>query len=109
MRLCNRRVDLNQIGRDWTQLWSQAVNRALRTRAAAAQAFLDVSYTQLTGAPLPTLETLHSGLGAELTPASRQQITSRARANPAGPGAHRYSADRYGLTAKAIHDAFPGP
>jgi hypothetical protein len=109
MRLHNRRVDLNQLGRDWTQLWSQAMTRALRTRAAAAQPFLDVSYTQLAGAPLRTVETLCSALGAELTPAARHQIISRARANPAGPRAHHYSADRYGLTAKAIRDAFPGP
>jgi hypothetical protein len=109
MRVCNRRVDLNQIGRDWTQIWSQAMTRALRTRVAAAQPFHDVSYTQLADAPLPTVETLYSGLGAELTPAVRQQITGRARANPAGPRAHHYSADRYGLTAKAIRDAFPGP
>jgi hypothetical protein len=89
-------------------MWSQAMTRALRTRAGAAQPFLDVSYTRLADAPLPTLEALYSGLGAELTPAARQQITSRARASPAGPRAHRYSADRYGLTAKAIRDAFPG-
>jgi hypothetical protein len=109
MRLHNRRVDLNQLGRDWTQLWSQAMTRALRTRAAAARPFLDVSYTQLADAPLPTLETLYSGLGAELTAAARHQITRRARANPAGPRAHHYSADRYGLNAKAIRDAVPGP
>ena len=113
-RLSNRRVDLNQLGRDWTQMWSQAMTRALRARAAAAQPFLDVSYTQLADAPLPTLETLYSGLGAELTPAARQQITGRIRTSPAGPrahhhSAHRYSADRYGLTAEAIRDAFPGP
>src|SRR5215831_8298635 len=112
-RLSNRRVDLTQLGRDWTQMWSQAMTRALRARAAAAQPFLDVSYTQLADAPLPTLETLYSGLGAELTPAARQQITSRARTSPAGPrahhhSAHHYSADRYGLTAEAIRDAFPG-
>jgi hypothetical protein len=109
MRLSNRRVDLSQLGRDWTRMWSQAMTRALRTRAGAAQPFLDVSYARLADAPLPTLEALYSGLGAELTPAARQQITSRARASPAGPRAHHYSADRYGLTAKAIRDAFPGP
>jgi len=95
-------------------MWSQAVTLAMRARAAAAQPFLDVSYTQLADAPLPTLETLYSGLGAELTPAARQQITGRIRTSPAGPrahhhSAHRYSADRYGLTAEAIRDAFPGP
>jgi sulfotransferase family protein len=109
MRLSNRRVDLSQLGRDWTRMWSQAMTRALRTRAGAAQPFLDVSYTRLADAPLPTLEALCSGLGAELTPAARQQITSQARASPAGPRAHHYSADRYDLTAKAIRDAFPGP
>jgi len=109
MRLHNRRVDLHQLGRDWTQLWSQAMTRALRTRAAAAQPFLDVSYTQLADAPLPTLEALYSGLGAELTPVVRHQITSRARTSPAGWRAHYYSADRYGLTAKAIRGAFPDP
>ena len=118
-RLCNRRVDLHQLGRDWTQMWSQAVTRALRARAAAAQPFLDVSYAQLTDAPLPALEALYSSLGAELTPAVRQQISSRAPTSPAGPrahqysahhySAHHYSADRYGLTAEAIRDAFPGP
>ena len=68
MRLCNRRVDLNQIGRDWTQIWSQAMIRAAGVRAAAAQPFLDLRYTELAGAPLPTLEVLFSRLGAELTP-----------------------------------------
>ena len=108
MRLHNRRVDLNQLGRDWTQMWSQAMTRALSTRAAAVQPFLDLPYSQLTGAPLPTLETLFSLLGAELTPAGRQQITSRARPSRAGPRAHHYSLDRYGLTPEAIRDALPG-
>jgi hypothetical protein len=109
MRPHNRRVDLNQLGRDWTAIWSQAMTRALRVRAAAAQPFLDLRYTELAGAPLPALEALFSRLGAELTPAGRQQITSRARTATAGPGAHRYSMDRYGLTPGAIRDAFPGP
>jgi hypothetical protein len=109
MRLHNRRVDLNQLGRDWTQMWSQAMTRALRVRAAAARPFLDLRYTELAGAPLPALEALFSSLGAELTPAGRQQITSRARTAPGGPGAHRYSLDRYGLTPGAVRDAFPGP
>jgi len=110
MRLHNRRVDLHLLGRDWTQMWAQAVTRALRTRAAAGQPFLDLSYTQLTRAPLPALEALFSSLGAELTPAARQQITSTARpAGPAGPRTHHYSLDRYGLTPQAIRDAFPAP
>jgi Sulfotransferase family len=107
MRLSNRRVDLHQLGRDWTQMWAQAMTRALRTRAAAAQPFLDLPYTQLARAPLPALEALFSRLGAELTPAARQQITRRARpASPTGPPPHHYSLDRYGLTPQAIRDAF---
>jgi hypothetical protein len=109
MRLHNRRVDLHQLGRDWTQMWSAAMTRALRIRASATQPFLDLPYTELAGAPLPTIETLLSRLGAELTPAGRQQITGRARTNPAGPRAHHYRLDRYGLTASAIRDAFPDP
>ncbi len=109
MRLHNRRVDLNQLGRDWAQMWSQAMTRALRTRAGVPQPFLDLPYTQLASAPLPAMETLFSRLGAELTPAARQQITSRARTSPAGRHAHHYSLDRYGLTPEAIRDAFPDP
>ena len=89
-------------------MWAQATTRAQRVRAAAAQPFLDLSYTQLARAPLPALEALFSRLGAELTPAARQQITSRARhADPAGLHRHHYSPDRYGLTPQAIRDAFP--
>jgi Sulfotransferase family len=109
MRLHNRRVDLNQLGRDWTQMWSQAMARALRVRSAAAQQFLDLRYTELAGAPLPALEALFSRLGAELTPGAHQQVASLTRTAPAGPGAHRYSMDRYGLTPEAIRDAFPDP
>lgn len=109
MRLHNRRVDLHQLGRDWTELWSAAMTRALRTRASATQPFLDLSYTELVGAPLPTMETLFSRLGAELTPAGRQRITSRAGMRPPPSRAHRYSLDRYGLSADAIRDAFPDP
>jgi len=90
-------------------MWSQAMTRALRVRAAAGQQFLDLRYTELAGAPLPALEALFFRLGAELTPAARQQITSRARTAPAGAGAHRYSMDRYDLTPEAIRDAFPDP
>jgi hypothetical protein len=90
-------------------MWSAAMTRALRIRASATQPFLDLPYTELAGAPLPTIETLLSRLGAELSPAARQQITGRARANPAGPRAHHYRLDRYGLTASAIRDAFPDP
>ncbi len=109
MRLSNRRVDLHQLGQDWTQMWAQAMTRALHIRAAAAQPFLDLSYTQLARAPLPALKALFSCLGAELTPAARQQITHRARhAGPAGPPPHHYSLDRYGLTPQAIGDAFQG-
>jgi hypothetical protein len=49
------------------------------------------------------------GSGAELTPAGRQQITSRAGAMRAGPRAHHYSLDRYGLTTQAVREAFPDP
>ncbi|HEY7264667.1 MAG TPA: sulfotransferase [Trebonia sp.] len=109
MRLHNRRVDLNQLGPDWTQIWSQAMTRAAGVRATATQPFLDLYYTELARTPLPALEDLFSRLGAELTPAALRQITSRARTAPAGPGAHRYSLDRYGLTPEAIRDAFPDP
>jgi hypothetical protein len=109
MRLHNRRVDLHQLGRDWTQMWSQAMTRALRTRASAPQPFLDLPYTQLDSAPLPALQTLFARLGAELTPAGRQQITSRAGPGPAGLRAHHYSLDRYGLTPQAVRDALPDP
>jgi Sulfotransferase family len=109
MRLHNRRVDLSQLGRDWSQMWAQAMTRALSTRARAAQPFLDVPYTQLATAPLSAVEAIFSRLGAELTPESRQEVTSRARATAAGPRAHHYSLERYGLKATAIRDAFPDP
>jgi hypothetical protein len=108
MRLHNRRVDPGLIGQDWLQLWAQAVTRATRVRACAAAPFLDVSYTRLAAGPRPVLAEIGRLLGTEPTPAAGQAVAGRASPpGPGGPGVHRYSLARYGLTPAAVRAAFP--
>jgi hypothetical protein len=108
MSFHNRRVDLPLLGRDWTGLWSRAFAGAAGVRAASSAQFLDVSYHRLTTDTESALDEILAGLdaGAAVPAQARQQALAQAR----GPsrGAHRYTLDRYGLTPRAVADAFPG-
>jgi len=82
----------------------------MRVRADNPQRFVDIAYSQLAAEPLTTVDGIAARLGAELTPAARQQITTRVRrAEAARPRAHRYHLDRYGLTPQHVRDAFSFP
>lgn len=105
MTFHNRRVDLRLLGSDWTQMWAQALARGIEARVGSRKPFLDVSYSHLSADPLSALDDILRDLGIGLAPQARQAITPPRRT---GPGAHRYSLDRYGLTPQAVRDAFPG-
>lgn len=106
MTLHNRRVDLRLLGRDWTAMWAQACARGTGVRSCSRAPFADVSYDRLCADPVAVLDQVLRGLGSSLAPQERQQ--AMVRASQSAPGAHQYSLDRYGLTPRAVDDAFPG-
>jgi Sulfotransferase family len=105
MTFHNRQVDLRLLGQDWVQLWAQAVARGTAARAAAAAPFLDVPYTQLSAEPEFVRDEILNALGVAGQPWAPEQGTA-STLRPARR-THHYSLDRYGLTAQAVHDAFP--
>ena len=105
MALHNRRVDLRLLGGDRTQMWAQAFARAAEARSGSRALFVDVPYARLSADPVAVIDQVLQDLGTSLAPEARQQATIRA--SQPTRGRHQYSLDRYGLTPRAVSDAFP--
>ncbi|MFD3685651.1 sulfotransferase family protein [Nocardiopsis sp. NPDC058631] len=110
MRLHNREVDPHWIGREWLEIWSGAAERARRVRREhGPERFLDLPYEELTSDPVKAAERVWHHLGEEFDPATRAHTLAYTRRDRRkDPGGHRYSLDRYGLTAEEVYAAF-GP
>ncbi|MFE0156038.1 sulfotransferase family protein [Nonomuraea sp. NPDC059007] len=95
------RVDLTVLGRDWLQIWAQALTRAMRVREHTDPArFIDVPYAELTHAPASAIARVLAQLGEHPPPAG---AVPRSGTSP-----HHYDLPRYGLEPASILDAFAG-
>ncbi|MFD9950599.1 sulfotransferase family protein, partial [Nonomuraea sp. NPDC059022] len=78
-------VDLTVLGRDWLQIWAQALTRAMRVREHADPArFIDVPYAELTHAPASAIARGGGPRGGRPPPPPG----ARPRAAPAPPPPH---------------------
>jgi hypothetical protein len=101
-----RYTDPLPVGREWLRIWGSALRRAARVREMAdPEQFCDVGYRTLTGDPAAIVASLSQRLGISAPRVRAAQNQPDQRTEPLGR--HRYSLDRYGLTAMAIRDAFP--
>ena len=89
-----------------------ATRRALAVRERmpdAAERFTDVGYRDAVSDPLAQLERIYAAIGVELIPEARSAMQSWLAADAREKrAAHRYSADRFGLSDAAIREAFAG-
>ncbi|XP_013408649.1 uncharacterized protein LOC106172463 [Lingula anatina] len=74
-----------------------------------AHRFIDVSYADLTRAPLVTLEAIYTKMGLTLTKAAKGRMMSYLARNPQHKhGHHAYTAEKYGLTNDIIRKRLGG-
>jgi len=103
-------VDPVEVGRQWLERMAWATRRALAVRDALSdenERFVDVGYRRLMADPLAAVERSYRDLGLEPTPSTREAMRRWLTADAAERRpAHRYSADRFGFTEKAIRAAF---
>lgn len=88
-----------EIAADWASRWAGALDRFLSVRdLAPAGQFLDVSYEDIEGAPIATIERIYEFLGWPFGDEARGAMERFLAANPKNKhGVHRYSLSEYGL------------
>jgi hypothetical protein len=103
-------VDAARVGHQWLERMSWATRRSLTVRdgmSDAAKRFSDVSYRGAVSRPLEAIERIYEAIDLDLVPEARGAMQRWLAADArAGRPAHRYSADRFGLTDSAIREAF---
>lgn len=109
-RLHSGEVDPQRIGREWVEIWARAAERARRVRREhGSEHFLDLPYEELTSDPVGSAERIWRLLGEDFDADTRARTLAYTRRDRRkNPGGHRYSLERYGLTAEEVHAAF-GP
>ncbi|HEY2773562.1 MAG TPA: sulfotransferase [Candidatus Binatia bacterium] len=97
-------VDAREVGAHWSRKIGRMLERSLDVREAAAdEGFVDVSYYDLIGDPLPTVQALYDRLGLPFTTPVRGRMQTTREGNPQHKyGTHRYSLGDFGLSAAGI-------
>jgi len=103
--------DMHQFGREVSDHLRVGAENSIAARARLGEArFLDVHHRQLAADPLGTARRIYDFLDLELTPSMRQSIIDWDKVNRTGAhGAHRYTAEQFGLSKaqiRADYDAY---
>lgn len=98
------RIGKQAIGREIHEHLLQGMRQAVEARRKlGSDRFLDIHHTEFVERPMEVLERIYSWLGMELTDAVRAQFEAWRETNHSGAhGAHRYTAEEYGLSADQI-------
>ena len=95
-------------GPHFLEFWAQGMDRALAARATIGEErFVDVWNDDVIARPVETITAACARLGLELCPDMEARIHAYNARNAKGVhGEHRYSAEEYGLSRKAIRERF---
>jgi hypothetical protein len=109
-RMYSDHVEPTEVGREWLERMAWATRRALAARDGlpdAGERFTDLGYRDTVSDPLAQVERIQAAIGVELIPKARSAMERwlAAEARQKRP-AHRYSAERFGLTDAAIREVF---
>jgi hypothetical protein len=100
--------DLLRLGREVSEHLRIGMENAIAARARlGGDRFLDVHHRELNADPMGTLERVYAFLGLELRPDVRQALRDWQQANRSGAhGAHRYTAEQFGLSAGQLRSDY---
>ena len=104
MGLANRTVDLEQLGRDWLEIWVEAVSRAMPLRRQYPERFVDLAYSNLNANSDRAVQTVMSAIGA--APGETGNAVIGSPLHRSRPDMHRYFLSRYGLMSNDVREAF---
>lgn len=96
------------IGPQTLKFWAEGIERAMAARAQIGEdRFVDVWNDDVVRDAVGTFEKTYAALDMEISDDLRARIQDYATRNAKGSkGAHRYTAEEYGLTDAGIRDAF---
>jgi hypothetical protein len=87
--------------------WRKALDCTQSARKTHPVQFFDVDHRRFVADPLETVRALYAHFGLELSPVAHDRMRSWVAADPTSShGEHRYSVDRFGITAAQIRDTF---
>lgn len=106
----SRQVDRGSLGAEWTDIWGEALTRAMRDRNAASTGrFIDVDYRELVSDPLRSIRSLYDRLGQLLSAETEIRMREWLHNNPQNKhGRHRYTLEEFSLDRELIHHRFSG-
>lgn len=101
-------IDRKAVGPRHLAIWAEGMRRALAARAEIGEhRFVDVRNDEVVQRPIETFERIYDHLGMDLNPALRARLDDyNSRNAPGNFGAHRYTAEEYGLTDASIRAEF---
>ena len=101
-------LDLHRLGREVSNHLRVGVEQAIDARARIGDdRFLDVHHREFVADPMGTVHRVYEFLGYALTPAVEQTIAEWTAVNRTGAqGAHRYTAEQFGLTDAQLRDDY---
>lgn len=105
-------VDPAEVGQQQLRQWPLLLEQGIRARDRhpdrSAQ-FLDVHFQEILADPLACVRRIYSHFDLHLAQDTERRMQAFLRRSPrAGHGTHRYSLERFGLNADAVHHAFKG-
>lgn len=103
------RVDRAQIGQLAARLWIGRMEQGMRDRAELGREsqFFDLQFEEVLADPVGSLRRAFDAFGLPLSQEALRTMTKWSLSHaPGRHGAHAYSAEDYGLDAKALSEAF---
>jgi hypothetical protein len=109
-RLYADEVDPAAVGHQWLDRMAWANRRGLEVRDRMddpGQRFTDIWYREALSDPIAQVNRIYDAIGLDLVPEARRAMEGWLRQNSRSEHpAHRYSAERFGLSEAAIREAF---
>ncbi len=107
-RLSTGSADPNQIGATSLRMWRTLIDRMMEIREVRPDlTLIDVDYDELMEEPAATVTRVCAEAGLDWTLRARAAVEAEVRARPPGRfGAHRYSAEHFGLSEEGIRETF---
>ena len=103
-------LDLEEIGREVVQSWSEGLERGMHVRHAhpdGAKRFFDVRYQQLLADPIGTIRQIYRHFELPLTRDAEARMRHHLRDNPQHKhGRHAYDLKAFGLDADCLDRQF---
>src|SRR5262245_2775299 len=103
-------LDLEEIGREVVQSWSEGLEHGMHVRHAhpdGAKRFFDVRYQQLLADPIATIRQIYTHFGLPLTAVAEERMRSHLNDNPQHKhGRHAYDLKAFGLDADSLDRQF---